>query len=314
MKKLFVIALATAALASCSKVETIEPGHKSAIGFSKSFVDNTTKALIDNDNIEDFAVWGTENGKPIFDGTLVEKDNTTQGAEWGYTGTRYWHANSTYSFVAIAPYNENYSSTVEVVNGLPTTVTYTLVDGIGSQVDLLYTGNKTTTINAEMSNISPVEFAFTHALAKVQFSFTNDHVANCGYTVKISNLAIAAKNKATFDCNHGTWTFATDATNLPLTFAINGGNAIAEKTTVQSLESLIIPAAADTYTITGKAEIFFGGNVVKTINFNQKLGELKKGFHYNITATITSDKPIVFDVAFVDGFKTATPDTTLNQN
>ena len=302
--------LAVAALASCSKVEPIEPGYKSAIGFGKSFVDNTTKALITNDNIDNFSVWGTENDKPIFAGLEVRKGDTTQNSAWGYTGTRYWHANSDYKFAAVAPHAYT-GGTVALENGLPKTATYTLVDGIGSQVDLLYDAATDVHVDTTLPT-SAVAFNFEHMLAKVQFSFTNDHVANCGYTVKISELKIAAFSSATVTLATKTWTAPT--TPLDLTFAINGGSEIAEKTTVKSLESLIIPAAANTYTITGKAEIIFGGNVVKTIDFNQKIADaLVAGYHYDIKATITSDAPIVFSATVNDTWGDGS-DTTLNQN
>ena len=125
-------------------------------------------------------------------------------------------------------------------------------------------------------------------------------------------MKIAAFSSATVTLATKTWTAPT--TPLDLTFAINGGSEIAEKTTVKSLESLIIPAAANTYTITGKAEIIFGGNVVKTIDFNQKIADaLVAGYHYDIKATITSDAPIVFSATVNDTWGDGS-DTTLNQN
>lgn len=289
MKKLFVMTLAVAALASCSKVETIEPGYKSAIGFSKSFVDNSTKALITTANIANFSVWGTENGAPIFNGIEVRKGDGTQSADWGYTGTRYWHENSNYKFAAVAPHN--YGGTVALENNLPKTATYTLVDGIADQVDLLYDAAADVPVDTNLPT-DPVAFTFEHMLAKVEFSFFNGHAAHSGYTVKISELKIAAFSSATVTLATKSWTVPT--TPLDLTFTIKGGAALDEGDVASSDPSLIIPAAADTYTITGKAEIIYGSNVVKTINFNQKLPALQAGCHYNINATITSDAPIVF--------------------
>lgn len=304
--------LAVAALASCSKVETIEPGYKSAIGFGKSFVDNSTKALIDNSNIANFAVWGTENGAPIFAGLQVIKGDDTQNADWGYTGTRYWHENSAYKFAAIAPFAHGLTNIV-LTNELPDSATYTLVDGgVGSQVDLLYDAAADVNVTTDLPTTA-VAFNFEHMLAKVQFSFTNGHIAACGYKVKISDLQIAAFSSATVEFASKTWTAPTPATPLALTFPINNGNEIAEKTTVNSRESLIIPAVADTYAITGIAQIIYGENVVKTINFNQKLPALQAGYHYDIKATITSNAPIVFSATVNDTWGDGA-DTTLNQN
>ena len=310
MKKLFVIALATAALASCSKVEPIEPGHKSAIGFSKSFVENSTKALITTANIANFSVWGTENGASIFNGVEVRKDDDTQGSTWGYTGTRYWHENSAYKFAAIAPFAHGLTNIV-LTNQLPTTATYTLVDGgTDSQIDLLYDAAADVNVTTDLPTTA-VAFNFEHMLAKVQFSFTNGHIAACGYKVQISELKIAAFSSATVTFASKTWTAPTPTTPLALTFPINDDDPIAENTTVNSRESLIIPAAADTYTITGKAEIIYNSNVVKTINFNQTLPALQAGYHYDIKATITSDKPIVFSATVNDTWGDGA-DTTLN--
>ena len=309
MKKLFVMTLAVAALASCSKVEPIEPGYKSAIGFGKSFVDNTTKALLTNTSITDFAVWGTENNASIFNGTTkVSRDD--KDSPWGYTGTRYWHEKSVYKFAAIAPFAHNLTN-IEPVDGLPNTATYTLVNtGIDNQVDLLYDAAAEINVGTTLPT-DTVKFSFEHMLAKVQFSFTNGHIAACGYKVKISNLQIAAFSSATVTFANKSW--STPSGSLTLSFPINNGNEIAENTEVKSDESLIIPAVADTYAITGTAQIIYDSNVVKTITFNQKLPALQAGYHYDIKATITSNAPIVFSATVNDTWGDGA-DTTLNQN
>ena len=310
MKKLFVMTLAVAALASCSKVETIEPGYKSAIGFGNAFIDNATKAELTTSNITNFSVWGTENGAPIFNGLEVRKGDDTQESAWGYTGTRYWHENSAYKFAAVAPHAYT-GGTVALVNGLPTTASYTLVDGgIDNQVDLLYDAAADVNVTTDLPTTA-VAFTFEHMLAKVEFMFNNGHIAACGYKVKISELKIAAFSSATVTLADKTWTAPT--TPLNLTFPINGGAALDEGDVAYSDPSLIIPAAADTYTITGKAEILFGGNVVKTINFNQKLPALQAGCQYLIHAVITSDAPIVFSATVEDSWTSVGPNP-LTQN
>ena len=312
MKKLFVMTLAVAALASCSKVETIEPGHKSAIGFGNAFIDNATKAgELKTNNILDFAVWGTENGKPIFDGTTVVS-RADKDSDWGYTGTRYWHTNSTYQFAAIAPFAHGLTN-IALTNELPTTATYTLVDGgIDSQIDLLYDKANDVPVTTDLPT-TPVAFTFEHMLAKVEFMFHNSHAPGSDYTVKISELKIAAYKSATVTFANKSWSIPTNDNDLDLTFPINGGNALDEGNVRNSEPSLIIPAAADTYTITGKAEIIFNGNTVKTINFNQKLPALEAGKYYLIHAEITSDAPIVFSATVNDSWTSVGPNP-LTQN
>lgn len=310
MKKLFVMTLAVAALASCSKVEPIEPGYKSAIGFGKSFVDNSTKALIDNTNIANFAVWGTEKNEPIFAGDVV---SGTYGGDWTYTATkRYWHTGNDYAFAAVAPADQGGNVTA-LAAGLPSTAEYTLATELASQVDLLYA--KTTvagTVVVDNYN-TPVGFTFAHQLAKVDFHIKNSYPA--GYTVRIDNLKIKASKSATVTFP-GAWSAhaaLADDFKLPFTIA-----TIATGATGVSNQSLIIPKAAWAtagdifYTVEGTATVVMGSTDVETISLAYELkDELEAGYHYNITADVTPGNPIEFNVTGVDGFTTATPDVEM---
>lgn len=308
MKKLFVMTLAVAALASCSKVEPIEPGYKSAIGFGKSFVDNSTKALIDNSNIANFAVWGTEEGEPIF----ANDDVTgTYGGDWTYTATkRYWHTGNDYVFAAVAPADQGDKVTA-LAAGLPSTAEYTLATTLAEQVDLLYATASVTDV-AEGYNTA-VGFTFAHQLAKVDFHITNSYPA--GYTVRIDNLKIKASKSATVTFP-GAWSaHAALADDFKLPFTIAN---IATGATGVSEQSLIIPKAAWAtagdifYTVEGTATVVMGSTDVETISLAYELkDELEAGFHYNITADVTPGNPIEFNVTGVAGFTTATPDVEL---
>ena len=308
MKKLFVIALATAALASCSKVEPIEPGYKSAIGFNKSFVDNSTKALIDNSNIANFAVWGTEEGEPIF----ANDDVTgTYGGDWTYTATkRYWHTGNDYVFAAVAPADQGDKVTA-LAAGLPSTAEYTLATTLAEQVDLLYATASVADV-AEGYNTA-VGFTFAHQLAKVDFHIKNSYPA--GYTVRIDDLKIKASKSATVTFP-GAWSaHAALADDFKLPFEIA---TIATNATGVSNQSLIIPKAAWAtagdifYTVEGTATVVMGSTDVETISLAYELkDELKAGFHYNITADVTPGNPIEFNVTGVNGFTTATPDVAM---
>lgn len=309
MKKLFVIALATAALASCSKVEPIEPGHKSAIGFDKSFVENSTKALIDNTNIANFAVWGTEEGEPIF----ANDDVTgTYGGDWTYTATkRYWHTGNDYVFAAVAPADQG-DNVNALNNGLPKAATYTLATELATQIDLLYATASVLDV-AEGYNTA-VGFTFAHQLAKVDFHIKNSYPA--GYTVRIDNLKIKASKSATvtFPGDWSAHAALADDFKLPFEFA----TTIATGTTGVSNQSLIIPKAAWAtagdifYTVEGTATVVMGSTNVETISLAYELkDELEAGFHYNITADVTPGNPIEFNVTNVAGFTTATPDVAM---
>lgn len=314
MKKLFVMTLAVAALASCSKVEPIEPGYKSAIGFGKSFVDNSTKAAqlgaLDKDALKDFAVWANES-----DAAILTNEKVSLGATgWGYQNTRFWHPGNSYAFYAIAPF-EAAEVGVPTTN-IPTTITYTLANGdINSQVDLLYAAATATTPDPLTSPMDTVKFTFNHLLSKVQFTFTNGHVAGSNYYVKINDVTIKAKNKSTLTISSGNWVAEGDATATLKFDTFNGDAAFAPQTTgVSDVQSLLIPNTD--VAIAGTAEIYVGDEVqlVETRPFtaNISASTFKSGYFYNITATITSENAIIFSVDDVEEW---TPDNaTANLN
>ncbi len=301
MKKLFVMTLAVAALASCSKVETIEPGHKSAIGFGKSFVDNTTKALIDEAALktENFAVWGTEKqGTNAAVAIFAAEEITWNGSAWEYDSTvRYWHKDHVYNFAAVAPYSAN--TTVDLgADMLPETAEYTLATALADQVDLLYAKSNPNITPDRDTYADEVEFTFDHMLAKVKFEIQNTYTT--GYTVVIEDLNIAAAETATVTFADETW--ASHASTVELPFAIA---TIASAATGESNESLIIPNAAPNYVVSGTAKVMLDGTtVVKTIPLDYTISsELKAGYHYNITALIEPSNPIQFDVDGIEGFE-----------
>lgn len=310
MKKLFVMTLAVAALASCSKVETIEPGYKSAIGFGKSFVDNTTKALIeDADDLENenFAVWGTEkqgdyDAVAIFAAEEITWNDTESA--WEYDGpVRYWHEGHVFNFAAVAPFSANTTVGSIGTNLLPDTATYTLAPQLANQVDLLYA--KSASITPGDNYNTSVKFTFDHMLAKVKFIIENTYTT--GYTVDIEGLQIKAAETATVTFADKTWASHADTVVLPFTIS-----TIATNDTEESNESLIIPNAAPSYKVSGTAKVKMGSTVVKTIPLNYTItSALKAGYHYNITALIEPSNPIQFDVTGINGF---TPDSDIDIN
>ena len=303
MKKLFVMTLAVAALASCSKVEPIEPGYKSAIGFGKSFVENSTKALLDGTEIKkadgNFAVWGTEKqGTNAAVAIFAAEKISWDGSAWGYTTqARYWHKDHVFNFAAVAPFSAN--TTVDLgADLLPETATYTLAPELEDQVDLLYAKSNPNITPDRDDFADKVNFTFDHMLAKVKFLIDSDYTT--GYTVVIEGLQIKAAETATVIFAHKAWTSHTGEVALP--FATS---EIVSDATVESNESLIIPNATHSYVVSGTAKVKMGSTVVKTIPLNYTISSpLEADNHYNITALIKPGNPIQFDVEKVNGFPT----------
>lgn len=298
--------LAVAALASCSKVETIEPGHKSAIGFGNAFIDNATKAELKTDNILSFEVWGTESKAPIFDATVVSRAD--KDSDWGYTDAKYWHPGNAYKFAAIAPAGHGGTVTLEEEDvatiHLPISVGYTLNPGnIANQVDLLYATADASTISPSVADT--VKFTFNHLLSKVQFTFTNGHANTSNYNVIVKDVTITAKAESTVTLADGKWANPSGA-DVTLSFPkINSGNAFGPGAKgVSNDQSLIIPNTGVDYSVSGTAEIYVGTTKVetRTISGTIDAGSFASGVFYNVTATIASTNEIKFTVTAVNGW------------
>ena len=317
MKKLFVMTLAVAALASCSKVEPIEPGYKSAIGFENAFIDNATKAELNTGNILSFEVWGTEAKAPIFNATTVSRADAS--SPWGYTGTKYWHPGNHYEFAAIAPAGHGGTVTLEsndvATIKLPISVGYTLAAGnIGSQTDLLYATANVDTPNP-LTTMADVAFTFKHLLSKVQFTFTNGHADGSNYNVIVKNVTIAAKAQSTVDLTDADYPWATPTGDVTLNFpTFNGEVAFGPGATgVSDHQSLIIPNTGVAYSVAGTAEIYVGTTKVETRDIEGEIpaDSFESGVFYNVTATIASTNEIKFTVSAVTGWNNSATDVAM---
>ena len=125
MKKYLYIALAAAALTSCSSDEAIEMVEKRAIGFDNVFVNNATRATdLNKDNITEFGVYASVSANNT-QGMILSNERVYKPegkTEFGYDNTQYWIASAQYDFTAIAPYqtgtNATWSySTTDAKNG-----------------------------------------------------------------------------------------------------------------------------------------------------------------------------------------------------
>ena len=214
MKKYLYIALAAAALTSCSSDEVMETVEKQAIAFGNPFIENSTRAVdpsYGEDAVEltQFNVWGTVQGTNNSTATEVSifKNDAVTGkvgtAVWSCDKTQYWIAGAPYKFAAVV--NGGVDANFTLTNHLPTAVEFTSTDG---QTDLMYDDATATGATAGNTN-DPVNFEFNHMLAKAVFTVTNNtnkgNTNNSNYYYKVSNIKIL--NPMTT----GTCTFATKA-------------------------------------------------------------------------------------------------------
>ena len=306
MKKYLYIALAAAALTSCSSDDTLDVVQGEAITFGNAFVGNSTRAIdpsysnADN-KIQSFQLFGTVNNVNIYNNVKVENktaaDSNTEagyGKVWYCPVTQYWVDGANYVFAAVVD-AKNINTNDK---GIPTSLEYEL-DGT---TDMLY--NSVTRNNNTNTNM--VEFNFTHLLSKVYFSFVNNMTADSKYTYKVTEVKITSGLATTGVYTIGVatpWALGPTTTGS-LKFGNIGGTAENEAATVLTYNApttskdakLIIPGN-QTLAISYTVELLYNGESVKS---ETKTASVTHNFAenhvYNISGELQLTKEITFTV------------------
>lgn len=253
MKKYLFMAMAAVAITSCSQDEVMEVAQKQAISFKDAFVENATRAAIDDSytnakkNLGSFQVWGTtaDNATAtpvnIFNGVEVTAAGTvgSYAAPWSYADEfiQYWIEGNYYNFVAIA--EGNYTMTGAQSNGGSLPATKVLVDGTSmpetiqilaanAQRDVLYAANQMGEYTKDADD-ETVPFTFNHILAKAKFTAKVDEQLDEKYYYTVSNIKILNAAKASdYTISTSSWSDATEKYNVEFGHIME--NAIAEFT------------------------------------------------------------------------------------
>ena len=313
MKKLFVLALAFVAFASCNKVESIETAAEH-ISFGNAFVEAKTRDAVDPStttaSISAFDAWAFMD---VPTGTVLDKERVTKnGDEWSYDNLQYWLADHDYYFYAVSPVDD--ANVIVDASGINATglgvVTFTNDEGT---CDLLYAEKHVETPEV-MGTMPKVQLQFAHLLAKLKFTFVNNFT-NTNAHLAVKNVVITnAPGQATIALNSAdaAWVLANNTTTLEFG-DVNGGYpfdlGLANKKECAS-ERLTIPAD-DTYSynIEFTLVLYYGDQVAmeshKKVTLNKQA--FVAGKHYNLVADInpenfapTALQPIIFDVVGVD--------------
>lgn len=305
MKKiLFFSAAAAMMLASCSSEETVQAPKGNAIDFGNAFVNNSTRADLNKDNLQDFGVYGYMNEVA---GVIFSNEKVSGNPNWTYTNTQYWTAGKNYWFAAIAPYD---AAEFTAPATLPETGEFgTLAFDNSKQVDLLY-ANQNNIAGKESGN-AKVGFTFNHLLARTQFTFT--HAAtNNNVKFQVSNVKVtnAVKEGTITLGENAAWSAIEGDAGMELNYAIaptDITSAEASKSLV-SAQQYIIPIARE-YNVTFTVAVYNGtvlvGNYDKTVKIPASVA-FARGNSYNFTCAltyanvVTGAEPIVFDVTAVN--------------
>ena len=289
MKKLFVLALAAAAMVACVNEDIVETPKSNEISFENAFIENATRAELNNDNLNSFAVWGyvEDAANVLFAGTEVKKANGT----WGYEGKQYWLPGKTHYFTAVAPYGAVADEAVVVDGGKLEGFTYTITDG---NTDLLYVTKSVMANDASTGN-DAVALNFNHILSKVAFTFTN------GYTTLNENNKIVVK-EVTLKAAESAYYNGAEWSNQDGEKAIVFGETdkINLNEHEQTLVKFVIPSAE--YTVEFKVDVYFGNNesaaYETTVSSTISGVEFQKGQAYNLSATITPETLEMGEITF----------------
>ena len=311
MKKLFTLALAFAALASCSKVESLETSAAGQIAFGDSFVEIKTREAVDPStttaSINAFDVWAfmNEPSGTVFAGERVTK---SESGEWTYNALQYWVPSKSYYFYAVSPVGDaNISIDVTEINKIGIgEIAFTNENGT---CDLIYAAKNVNTDAVIADNPDKVHLQFAHLLSKLKFTFTNlftnenAHLAVKNIVItdapKVGNIALNVAERA--------WEI-TDGQFTLLEFgSVNEGKAFNINESFEcAAERLTIPADnTRRYNIEFDLELYYGDELAlsshKVVKLEGQTFEIGK--NYNIKADITPNnfakealKPIEFTV------------------
>ena len=327
MKKIFIAMMAMAAFAACATEDTIVTPKGNAIAFGDAFVDNSTKAIIeDAEDIEGFTVWGNVEGTGSVvalygdNGATVTRDAADLGAAWRCSTVRYWTPSCQYNFVAIA----NGGVAVEdgkpcITNGIPTKIDYS----VGAYpVDLLY-GEATaetdsssvptgSVVNSGSATANIVKFTMNHLLSRVKVSFQNMLDQNASdYKYSISDVKVVSAGSGIYTIADDEWDLG-DNTDI----AYSGDSPIANGSTVSYGAALVIPSSPVKLVFTYDLKLQTSSGNWETINTDTVekvvVNTPVKNYSYNITVQLKAGAKIDFTVDSTNGLVDFVEDDNIN--
>ena len=318
MKKLFISMLAVAALASCSQEDVIVADKGDLIGFN-SFVENSTRAAaatdpsystsgIEGDGVAltKFNVYGAVNGVNIFNGNEVTKGTAGYGSAWTCCAKQYWINGADYEFVAVVDGNKtvtNGETTTEITKtttngaGIPTAITYNS-DGATDLLCARVERKKDADGNTDMSL---VQFNFSHLLSKVKFSVKNTtDAAATNYRIVLTSAQITGALKSnTYNVGETSAWATVKTTDNTKDFTLENLTVNSAATQYHSKELLLLPGVNVNVIVTANVQATDdGGKNWKTVStmsktFNNVLGEgtlvANNAYHFAVSLGIGTE-------------------------
>ena len=320
MKKYFIIAAAAiAAMAACSKVETVENTPDTLINFTVVNHLQQTKATAGltyptTVPFGTFAWWTQNSWASTADAdkqTFAFMDNQEiqhTNNQWLPTTAYYWTKTGKITFASYSPYitaataaSKGYSAVpaYDVTNGFLFT-DYTIVDG--TDVDLMYAnlavdctkttntdGTAVTDDSTPEGNYAGVPTVFNHALCQIGFEFRaigrkNPNVSDIKIVLTDVDI-LNIDNKGTFTQAAAT-KWATDHANNKTNYDYAPANAI-ELSLLDGTNATVV-AATDNYTALGKTRILLPQSLLTGTTAIDATTDQKLQVKYTIKIKYTS--------------------------
>ena len=301
--------LAVAALASCSQEDVIVADKGDLIGFN-SFVENSTRADkatdpsystsgIEGDGVAltKFNVYGAVNGVNIFNGNEVTKGTAGYGSAWTCDAKQYWINGANYEFVAVVDGNKtDVTSITPNESGIPETIAYTS-DGATDLLCAREERKKDTNGNTDMSL---VQFNFSHLLSKVKFSVKNTtDAAATNYRIVLTSAQITgALASNTYNVETSAWATVNTKDNTK-DFTLENLTVNSAATQFHSTELLLLPGVNVNVVVTADIEATDNGTTWKKVSdmsktFTNVLGEGKtlvanNAYHFAVSLGIGTE-------------------------
>ena len=264
MKKLFILAAAIVAFASCSKEPEaiVNDGSIKFMSVQTRATETTDITDLKNGGFNVYGYTTGAKGYDVFTGVTATASSkpTTEGTTiWNTPVTKYWAANQTYDFVALYPISNK--ATID-----KTARTATVTFNNTGEEDLV-AAVATRTTETDLAQAA-VALTFKHQLARVVVKFVNQFETAQGFTVKVSNVALKSiPTTATFTYTNGTTTAVSATGTADMAFSFDGATGgvmtIGANSEASTVYKYVIPTnAATVYKLAYKVEIYDGSELL----------------------------------------------------
>lgn len=335
MKKSFLLLIAAALLAACSSNEMTVELKEKPIGFSRVYIDKSTKAIrkgpYTTDNFgyvgNTFGVIGykttaTQTNAKVFNDVKVEYQTGLSApfaaTDWAYSPLVYWDKTATqYSFFAYAPHSGDFTGTVALGGNDATTFSITgfkQATTVADQIDLMTDLTNQNNVTANIGN-NDVKFTFGHILSNINVTMAVSAALKADETDNPVSVETVTLGTITMDGSYAwntdayKWTLSTSSPTTQLFSATqSSGNVFASKALTATPAAvpgltgmLMIPQAVNAnYEIYVKykinTEVF--ERTIKLSDFKKSgtsLGTWDPGYKYTYNIVI-GPTPILFDI------------------